>query len=308
MSGQWKEVVRLSFKGQRFRDHALDLSAITELSLFQKIVAETAKTLWKAANPDRERIPRNFEDRTRLCLRRIEDGSAVAPLEVYLEDQSEPELFEPEATEVKHAVELAEDVFRAVERDESLPEIFPKSLIPDYEKFGQTLSGEESIEVSRFGAEHHELPVRVTPITRSRLTALAERYYEDQIQIVGEVLEADVRQRRFQLWVDDKSGINVTFSPDQEGQVTSALRDHQTIRLRVVGRGEFSQQGKPVRVTRVDEIQVQPPGQIEQTSSLQSIETLLAGLASQVPKDEWDRLPTDLSNNLDHYLYGISRK
>ncbi|MGH8607560.1 MAG: hypothetical protein ACREX9_09105 [Gammaproteobacteria bacterium] len=69
MSGNWKEVVRLRFTGDRFRDHALDLGALSELSQFQKIVAETAKALWRAANPGRERLPWHFEERTRLCLR-----------------------------------------------------------------------------------------------------------------------------------------------------------------------------------------------------------------------------------------------
>ena len=45
MTGKWKEVVRLRFKGERFRDHALDLSALGDLSQFQKIVAETTKVV-----------------------------------------------------------------------------------------------------------------------------------------------------------------------------------------------------------------------------------------------------------------------
>ena len=65
MDGKWKEVTRLTFKGERFRDHALDLQALNELSQFQKIVGETAKTLWRIANPDRERLPSHFEQRQR---------------------------------------------------------------------------------------------------------------------------------------------------------------------------------------------------------------------------------------------------
>ena len=33
------------------------------------------------------------------------------------------------------------------------------------------------------------------------------------------------------------------------------------------------------------------------------IEDVLADLAADVPAEEWDRLPTDLTENLDHYLY-----
>ena len=68
MNGQWKEVARLHFKGERFRDHALDLSAVTELRQFQKMIAETARALWRSAHPERERMPAHFEDRTRLCF------------------------------------------------------------------------------------------------------------------------------------------------------------------------------------------------------------------------------------------------
>jgi hypothetical protein len=31
-------------------------------------------------------------------------------------------------------------------------------------------------------------------------------------------------------------------------------------------------------------------------------------LAKQVPKEEWDKLPADLLDNLDHYLYGTPKK
>ncbi|MHB8503423.1 MAG: hypothetical protein ACYDCG_05140 [Candidatus Acidiferrales bacterium] len=39
-----------------------------------------------------------------------------------------------------------------------------------------------------------------------------------------------------------------------------------------------------------------------------SILEIVAELAKQVPEDEWKRLPTDLSKNLDHYLYGAKKE
>jgi len=42
--------------------------------------------------------------------------------------------------------------------------------------------------------------------------------------------------------------------------------------------------------------------------SARPIEELLNELAKEVPQDEWDRLPSDLNENLDHYLYGVSKK
>jgi hypothetical protein len=41
---------------------------------------------------------------------------------------------------------------------------------------------------------------------------------------------------------------------------------------------------------------------------LQSIFDIFAEVTRQVPKREWERLPTDLAKNLDHYLYGAEKK
>jgi hypothetical protein len=30
----------------------------------------------------------------------------------------------------------------------------------------------------------------------------------------------------------------------------------------------------------------------------------IAKLRAQIPEEEWDKLPTDLAKNVDHYLYG----
>lgn len=305
MKGQWKEVVRLTFKGPRFHDHALDLSAITELSQFQKIVAETAKALWRAANPERERLPKLFEDRTRLCLRKIEEGSAIAPLEVYIEEiEEQKDLFGPEPTEVEESVKLAQEVYNRLEKDEPLPDNFPKLLIPDYEKWGQGLADDEMIEFATDGKE----PARVTQLSRNRLSALSEVKHEDHVDLIGEVLEADIRQGKFQLWLDEKTYVSVIFSTEQEIIVLDSLRDHKSLRLQVIGRGEFSPQGKPLKITQVDKLQYHPVGEVVYDPTARPIEEILQDLAKEVPEEEWKKLPTDLTDNLDHYIYGTPEK
>lgn len=37
------------------------------------------------------------------------------------------------------------------------------------------------------------------------------------------------------------------------------------------------------------------------------IEEVLAALWADVPKEEWDRLPADLTEHLDHYIYGTPK-
>jgi hypothetical protein len=268
------------------------------------MVAETAKSLWKAKHPDRERLPRHFEERTRLCLRRIEEGSAVAPLEVYIEESEEPELFEREPIEINEAIDVAHKVLRAVERDQPLPENFPKELVSEYGRWGSELAEDEVIEVTPVGKQ----PVRFTPVSRSRLAAYADVPHESQVDQIGEVLEADVRQGRFQLWVDDTTGVTVAFSPEQEDQVTSALKDHRTRRLQVKGKGEFSSEGKLQRITEVAELRFHPVGELPYDPTARPIEDVLAELAREIPDEEWNKLPEDLTDNLDHYIYGTPKR
>jgi hypothetical protein len=305
MAGTWKEVVRLRFKGDRFRDHALDLTALTELRQFQKIVAETAKALWRASNPDRERLPAHFEDRTRLCLRRIEEGSAVAPLEVYVEEPAQGELWEPEPREVGEAIALAYTVFDNVERDAPLPERFPKDLVSEYVEWGRTLGPNEQVEIQPVGMKR---AARLNAKNRERLTKFAETPHPATIEITGEVLEADVRQRRFQVWIDDKTPVVVMFTEAQEELVTSALKEHRSVRMLVRGRADVSPQGKPIRFTEVEELKVLRPDATLFDSEAPPIEDVLAEIASKVPKKQWESLPDDLTDQLDHYLYGTPKQ
>ena len=42
--------------------------------------------------------------------------------------------------------------------------------------------------------------------------------------------------------------------------------------------------------------------------SAQPIGGVLEELAREIPQEEWDKLPSDLTDNLDHYLYGVPKK
>ena len=129
-----------------------------------------------------------------------------------------------------------------------------------------------------------------------------------QIDVTGEVLEADVRQRHFQLWIDERDQVSVNFSESQEGEVTTALKDHKLVRLKVKGRGEMSPQGRILKITRVDEMKLQPVGEHTFDPGARSIEEILAELASEVPMSEWEKLPADLTENFDHYIYGTPKR
>ena len=303
MAKQWKEVVRLHFHGERFSDHAIDLTALRELEHFQKIVAKTAKAIWQRTHPGRERLPPNFEDRTRLCFRTIEDGSTVIPLEVSIEEPVQLDCLdqEPEiARELTEAVDVIYRVFRAIHDNTQLPEECPKELLSEYARWGESLSESEELRFAPRG--NH--PAQVAKLERQRLSELAEQPYEDEVNIIGRVLEADVRQRKFQIWLDERTNALVTYTEEQESEVTTALKEHQFVHLAVRGHGEFTPQGKLKRIINVDGLNLVEDEDPIFDSSAPSIEDVIAKIAKDVPDEEWDRLPPDLTDRLDHYLYG----
>jgi len=306
MTGRWLEVVKLAFEGGCFRDHALDLRAITEIGHFQRMVLETAKELWRVAHPDRDRLPKHFEERVRLYLRRIEEGSAVVPLEVCIERPDSSSLFdfEPDIAEVSDAVELARQVFDAVENDRPLPDKFPRSLVPEYAHWGQHLAEDERITI----ITRKQRSARVTSELPSRLSIYVEAEHKDQVAVEGVVLEADVRKNRFQLWLDEKTCSEVFFTQEQEAEVLNALRDHRLLRLHVEGQGVFSPQGKLEKITRIDTMLAKRPGAAEYDTQARPIEEILRELGQGIPHEEWEKLPSDLTDNLDHYLYGTRKK
>jgi len=42
----------------------------------------------------------------------------------------------------------------------------------------------------------------------------------------------------------------------------------------------------------------------QQALTLPSFLQFVEDISTQVPREEWEKLPSDLSKNLDHYLYG----
>ena len=304
MSGRWKEVARLTFRGPRYDQRALDIAALGKLSEFQRLISETAKALWRANNPDRTRLPSHFEERISICLRTIGDGSTVAPLEVFVDEAENDVLEGAETPEIDGAIELAQDVFEALERETALPERLPRSLIPDYAKFGEEISPEDSFEFCRPGGA----PSRIKPEHGKRLLGFQDDPHETRVDVTGEVLEADVRQKRFQLWTDDRTKVPVSFAEEHEIQVTTALKEHRDLRIRVKGAAEISSSGKIIRIDTVEELEIQPVGELAYDHSARPIEDVLAELAAEATEEDWTAVPSDLAKNVDHYLYGTPKR
>jgi hypothetical protein len=77
------EMATLRFDGERFNGHALDVECTQELIAYRNLVLECAKSLWRVKYPNRSNLPKGFEKGFRLQFNRLEDGSALVPLQPF---------------------------------------------------------------------------------------------------------------------------------------------------------------------------------------------------------------------------------
>jgi hypothetical protein len=66
-------------------------------------------------------------------------------------------------------------------------------------------------------------------------------------------------------------------------------------------------EGATVRVELAAPAQDAAPVEERCDPGAPAIEDVLAAIVADVPKEEWDRLPADLTDHLDHYIYGTPK-
>ena len=306
MSGRWTPVVRLRFMGGRYDDGALDAAALGEILRFQQIVALTARDLWRRRNPERGRLPRDFARRAGLRLRALESGSPVAALDSpagALPPCEDDDRGVPGAAE---AVDVVHGAFRAIAAGESPPEDCPRSLLPRYARLGARLSSRETLEIDPPGKP----PVRVTSRERRILRSLAAAprlpIAEDRLgeaNIAGRITSDDLRQGRRRVWLDDAHSIPVAFASEHAAIAAGALEARDSMRVHVRGEGQFAPDGSLRKILRVDELDV-----LSEAAAAPDIMEEMDRIFAKVPEEAWEKVPNDLSERHDHYIYGVRDK
>lgn len=296
------EMATLRFDGERFNGHALDVECTQELIAYRNLVLECAKSIWRNKYPNRSNLPRGFEKGFRLQFDRLDDGSALVPLQRVRTADAQPDL--DLTDEFDEAVGLIDQTIRAANDDDLLPVGLPSNVIPLFRDFGKTLREDEVLFV-RGRDSASEAPY--TAKARQRLADWVEPGYEDIVIVSGEVRMANVGPGRFALQVDRAGSpavIEGRFSPEDESKVLEALRQHRSARLQVKGLGEFGTADRLLkRFSRVDQVELMSEV-VEYDESVAPIWEQLSTIGQQAPPSAWEAVPTDLSVRLDEIVYG----
>lgn len=300
MTKKRREVVTHTFKGPRFEDHGLDLDVLPDLLAYKTLLVETAKELWRRNNPDRQRLPRGFEESLSLKFYELKPGCVAIPLMREVEDRDK--LFESPPDELDQAVVITADTIEAAAEGSPLPECLPKNVIPLFSEYGRTLREDESFEQV---IPQRIKPVRYTARIREQVLCRGQDIYEDIIELTGEVRAADLDGCNFTLRLEDGTKIPGKFTSEQEAMIIEALREHVTQRLKLRGQGEFEPLTRVLkRVISVTQLGIQAPSESAFDTAAAPIWEVVAEVSATVPDDEWANEPSDASKRVDHYVYG----
>jgi hypothetical protein len=299
------ELVVHKFTGGRFDDHGLDVDVLPDLVTYKNILIETAKELWRSKHPERQRLPKNFEDSLSLKFYAIQPGSAAIPLIREVEVPDHPSLFPREPDELDLAVDVVTDTIDAVAADRLLPDSLPKSVIILFENYGKTLRADETIELK---PARRKKITRYSSKEREQLARLVGTSYEDAVELTGEIRAADLDGGNFALRLADGTKVFGKFSPEQETLITDLLREHAQRWLHVKGRAEFASNGQIKRLVAIEALDVQTAGEKTFDVTVRPIWEIIEEIGEAVPPGEWDKVPRDGAVNLDHYLYGHPKK
>lgn len=301
-----KELTTIKFTGPSFEDHGLELDVLNELLQYKKILIETAKELWRKNNPDRERIPKGFENSIRIKFYELCEGSTAVPLYREPEEQVSQMTFDffPE-DELEQAVEMLENSIELTQEDKPLPDDFPRNIIQLFENLGKSLGEKDSIQLK---APKRARQAEFTPGVKAQLINMVDRTYEDVVDISGEVRLADLDGYNFTIRLENGDKIPGKFETEQEPIITAALKDHDTVKLKFKGMGQFSQKDAVLkRVTKVNEVEIIPNDTNNYDEKARPFWEMVSDVGMQITEKEWEKIPADLSKDLDHYLYGSPR-
>ena len=301
MSQSQRIVVYHSFHGGRFADHGVDVDALPELVRYKTLLVELAKELWRRNHPDRDNLPHHYEESLNLRFYEVQSNCATIPL-VRLLSEDQRNRFEWAATdELDEAVGLVTRTIEAASEDKLLPEAFPKRVLSLFSNYGKTLRDDEWIEQKPADSDRS---VRYDRTVSERLTRWLAASYEDFVDVVGTVNMARVSKPRMAIEIELGHEVEAAFRAEDEDAITTALKQHTTTKLRVIGRGQFDQDGRLQKIIAVDKVDLLPGGEIPFDPTAKLIWEEFADILSSVPQEEFEKLPTDGAERHDFYLHG----
>ena len=291
-------LAELRFTSGIYESCALDERALREIVKVMQAISETAKELWRAEHPSRERMPKGFGESNRVWVRAIRPGSAVVLL-----DHSPLDGARNGATgdALAGAVSFMRDSFRAARDGADAPPGLTPQMSERYSQLGSALEASAAI----FLAPADGIEARVDRAARRQLRARISDSYDGTVDLVGRARATDAERCVFRLWLGPTAHVHADFSTDDERLIASALQDRDETLLRVRGRGRYRITGELIHVEEVTQVDLLDLDLFERDPDAPTFFENIERAFADVPPEVWESLPTDLAERHDDYFAEI---
>ncbi|MCY4656773.1 MAG: hypothetical protein OXC80_08150 [Gammaproteobacteria bacterium] len=301
MTKEFIEVMRMRFSGVRYSEHKLDVSAMRELINLQEILYQSIEILNEREYATEQKLTSVDKEKYAIYLAELAPGSTIATLQVAEDNGGNVFNHVPAHEEAKNCTNDLVSVISAAEEDRSFPKNAHRRLFKNIEKIGRSLPTDCKLEV----CTPDQSWVLLTSKSKQRFEKVLSSPYTDTVTFQGVVLEANVKTKEFTLWINDREEIKVEFKPDQEEQITTALKEHNQIQLRLNGEGRFRPDGSLEKVHNLTELGLINIKEDNYDTKAEPIWEAIAKITESLPNDFWDNVPSDLSENHDAYLVDV---
>ncbi|MBS0407274.1 MAG: hypothetical protein JSS17_13130 [Proteobacteria bacterium] len=206
-------------EGERFDRHTLPLEVLRDFAALQEMLVEVAKWEFRNAHPDRQRIPRNFDEGLELHLAQIGEGSVVATLVLPLLG-----LFPQE--NVRYLEQARDHIVESIAKaDAGQQPPLPPNLLSYFDRFGRSLREGESITFARADGGG----ARLSPETRLKLVKAAKvQSWTEEVALRGRVPEADQDRQTFQIQLRDGTKLTAPLDEQFQETVFKAFSDYKS--------------------------------------------------------------------------------
>jgi hypothetical protein len=205
---------QLRYVGARFDGARLPLDVLSDLPAFRDLLVAYAKDQWRAANADRERLPRGFDKSISFDLVAVHPGSAVAQLD-WDRDTAQSTL--PSFTdELGHLVgtsygKLIDLIDQAGNRQ--FPQALSSEHIRALNKLGSGLRDGERIEfVGSIGANDNV--VYLDTVRRKALITHVTDRYQTRYEGFGRLLGSNI-EGYIDVETSEHGKVRIDVAPDR---------------------------------------------------------------------------------------------
>lgn len=247
------EFLRPRICGKRFEGGGVPLEVLKDLSVLEEMLKSVAKWRFLQDNPQRQRIPKGFEDGVELKLSDVATGSVV-PVITLSDASPHPSMFPSQKTiYLERARNSIVRAIGAANQGELATGHLRREDLVYFNRLGRFLRNDEYIE---FIVDEHSTPVRLTRETRRKLILESKEVLPARSVVLrGMIPEADQDRRTFVLELLDGGKVTIPLLDQFVDTIIEAFSGYRrSVRVLLRGMGKYDRKDRLVGVEPVDQI------------------------------------------------------